>query len=126
MKFRAHETFFIRKGWLSKGIKYVEQTEGRVFIDKENNPMDVLGIGSNMVKSLRYWMQAVGITYENAATKRVQKFTDLGNLIRENDRYIEELGTLLLLHYELATNKELATSWYVFFNSPFTMSILFR
>ena len=35
MKFRAHETFFIRKGWLSKGIKYVEQTDGRVFIDKE-------------------------------------------------------------------------------------------
>ena len=69
MKFRAHETFFIRKGWLSKGIKYVEQTEGRVFIDKENNPMDVLGIGSNMVKSLRYWLQAVGITYENAATE---------------------------------------------------------
>ena len=23
MKFRAHETFFIRKGWLSKGLKYV-------------------------------------------------------------------------------------------------------
>ena len=21
MKFRAHETFFIRKGWLSKGMK---------------------------------------------------------------------------------------------------------
>lgn len=116
MKFRAHETFFIRKGWLSKGIKYVEWSEGRVFIDKENNPMDVLGIGSNMVKSLRYWLQAVGITYENVSTKRVQKFTDLGNLVRKYDRYIEELGTLLLLHYELATNKELATSWYVFFN----------
>lgn len=121
MKFRAHETFFIRKGWLSKGIKYVEQTEGRVFIDKENNPMDVLGIGSNMVKSLRYWLQAVGITYENVSTKRVQKFTDLGNVVRKYDRYIEELGTLLLLHYELATNKELATSWYVFFNE-FLMS----
>ena len=25
MKFRAHETFFIRKGWLSKGMKYVRQ-----------------------------------------------------------------------------------------------------
>lgn len=116
MKFRAHETFFIRKGWLSKGIKYVEKSEGRVFIDKEKNPMDELGIGSNMVKSLRYWLQAVGITYENVSTKRVQKFTDLGNLVRKYDRYIEELGTLLLLHYELATNKELATSWYVFFN----------
>ena len=64
MKFRAHETFFIRKGWLSKGMKYVRQTEGNVFIDKENNPMDTLGIGSNMVKSLRYWLLAVGLTEE--------------------------------------------------------------
>lgn len=24
-KFRAHETFFIRKGWLSKGMRYVLQ-----------------------------------------------------------------------------------------------------
>ena len=40
----------------------------------------------------------------------------MGNVVRKYDRYIEELGTLLLLHYELATNKELATSWYVFFN----------
>ena len=115
MKFRAHETFFIRKGWLSKGMKNVVQNS-RVFIDKENNPMDVLGIGSNMVKSLRYWLQAVGLTEESVKTKRQQVLTDLGKIVYDNDRYIEELGTLLLLHYELVTNKELATSWYVFFN----------
>ena len=53
MKFRAHETFFIRKGWLSKGMKHV-QNRPDVFVSKKENPMDVLGIGSNMVKSLRY------------------------------------------------------------------------
>lgn len=52
MKFRVHDTFFIRKGWLSKGMKYVEQSPD-VFISKEDNPMDVLGIGANMVKALR-------------------------------------------------------------------------
>ena len=70
MKFRAHETFFIRKGWLSKGMKYVRQTNGEVFIDKKNNPMDVLGIGSNMVKSLRYWLLATGLTEEPNTGKR--------------------------------------------------------
>ena len=30
MKFRAHDTFFIRKGWLSKGMKAV-QTKPDVF-----------------------------------------------------------------------------------------------
>lgn len=33
MKFRAHDTFFIRKGWLSKGMKYVSNKPD-VFIDK--------------------------------------------------------------------------------------------
>ena len=41
MKFRAHDTFFIRKGWLSKGMKHVHQ-KPHVFVDKEENPMDVL------------------------------------------------------------------------------------
>lgn len=53
MKFRAHDTFFIRKGWLSKGMKAVH-SKPDVFVAKDENPMDVLGIGSNMVKSLRY------------------------------------------------------------------------
>ena len=57
MKFRAHDTFFIRKGWLSKGMKYV-QKKPDVFVAKDENPMDVLGIGANMVKALRYWLQA--------------------------------------------------------------------
>ena len=116
MKFRAHETFFIRKGWLSKGMKYVKQTDGMVFIDRDNNPMDTLGIGSNMVKSLRYWLLATGLTEENTSGKRIQTFTPLGKLVYENDRYMEESGTLQLLHYKLSSNKENATSWYFFFN----------
>ena len=120
MKFRAHETFFIRKGWLNKGMKYVN-AKPDVFVDKEENPMDVLGIGSNMVKALRYWLQAVGLTQEPAHGRRVQAFTDLGRSIFNSDRYIEELGTLYLLHYKLASNKSEATAWYYFFNE-FTMS----
>ena len=63
MKFRAHETFFIRKGWLSKGMKNVIN-KPNVFVDKLNNPMDALGIGANMVKSLRYLLQVNGLTVE--------------------------------------------------------------
>lgn len=115
MKFRAHDTFFIRKGWLNKGMRNVVEAPD-VFVVKDPNPMDVLGIGSNMVKALRYWLQAVGITTEHATGKRTQELTELGKEIFTHDRYIEELGTLYLLQYKLATNKELATSWYFFFN----------
>ena len=115
MKFRGHETFFIRKGWLSKGLKNVVQ-DPSVFMGNNTNPMDVLGIGSNMVKSLRYWLQAVGLTVEPTSGRREQTLTQLGAVVVQNDPYIEELGTLWLLHYCLAKNIKDATAWYYFFN----------
>ena len=115
MKFRAHDTFFIRKGWLSKGMRCVANKPD-VFVSRDENPMDVLGIGANMVKALRYWLQAVGLTKESDKGKRVQSFTELGKLVYENDTYIEEMGTLYLLQYQLASKAEEATAWYFFFN----------
>ena len=80
MKFRAHDTFFIRKGWLSKGMERIVEKPD-LFVDKDENPMDILGIGSNMVKALRYWLQTVGLTQEPSKGKRVQTLTELGELI---------------------------------------------
>lgn len=115
-----HDTFFIRKGWLSKGMRCVHNKPD-LFVDKEEIPMDVLGIGTNMVKALRYWLQAVGLTEEPSKGKRTQSFTPLGQLIFDHDTYIEELGTLHLLQYRLASQAEEATAWYYFFNE-FSMS----
>ncbi|MBR0451912.1 MAG: DUF4007 family protein [Oscillospiraceae bacterium] len=120
MKFRAHDTFFIRKGWLSKGMRCVANKPD-VFVSRDENPMDVLGIGANMVKALRYWLQVVGLTVEPSKGKRSQSFTDLGRIIYAHDTYIEELGTLCLLQYCLASQKDDATAWYFFFNE-FSMS----
>ena len=120
MRFRAHDTFFIRKGWLSKGMKHIVMKPD-LFVDKNENPMDILGIGSNMVKALRYWMQTVGLTEEPTKGKRIQTLTKFGEMVYEKDTYIEELGTLYLLQYKLATQKENATAWYYFFNE-FNMS----
>ena len=115
MRFRAHDTFFIRKGWLNKGMRNVQREPG-VFMGAVGNPMDILGIGANMVKALRYWLQAVGLTVEPQGGRRIQQLTSLGERILVNDPYIEEMGTLWLLHYKLATNQDDATAWYYFFN----------
>ena len=115
MKFRAHDTFFIRKGWLSKGMRCV-YAKPDVFVSRDENPMDVLGIGANMVKALRYWLQAVGLTSEPNSGKRNQSFTDFGKLVYHYDKYMEELGTLYLMQYKLASNRDSATAWYFFFN----------
>jgi len=74
-----------------------------------------------MVKALRYWLQAVGLTEEPSSGRRTQSFTPLGEIVFANDRYIEEKGTLYLLQYRLASNRTDATSWYFFFNE-FNMS----
>lgn len=116
MKIRAHETFSIRKGWIHKGVKNIALYP-RLFTDKNVNPCDILGIGTNMVKSLRYWMTAVGIMEEvSEGNQKVQRLTRLGEIIDNFDKYYEEDGTNWLLHYMLAKNEELATAWYWFFN----------
>ena len=118
MKFRGHETFSIRKNWLPKAI-FAIQEHPRIFTDRDLHPTEILGIGKNMVTSLRYWVKALGIVEEtrNVETKKTEcVFTKFGNLIRENDPFVEEAGTLYLLHAQLAQNRENATSWYFFFN----------
>ena len=115
MKFRGHETFYIRKGWLNKGLKTVEKNP-IVFVDKSITPIDVFGIGTNMVKSLRYWLQATGLTVEGVKGQRGQILTPLGKLVLNNDPYLEEFGTLCILHYNLVKGKELSTAWHYFFN----------
>ena len=102
MKIRAHETFYMRKGWLHKGIKNIN-TNPRLFTNKEINPCDVLGIGTNMVKSLRYWMNAVGIMEEfSEGNQHMQRMTQFGKIINQYDEYYEEDGTNWLIHYKVA------------------------
>ena len=115
MRFKAHESFFIRKGWLYKGLRNIKE-QPELFSSRNINPSDILGIGTNMVRSLRYWLQATGLTNEVLSGGRHQEFTDLANIIWKHDRYMEEMGTLWLLHYKLASNDEDATAWYYFFN----------
>ena len=113
MKFKAHQSFFIRKGWLNKGLKAVR--DDSIFFMPANNKqaMDSLGIGSNQVTALRYWLETTKLIEKN---NKAHRLTELGKRIFERDPYIEELGTLWTLHYNIATNKEEATSWYFLFN----------
>lgn len=116
MKIRAHESFYLRKGWLQKGAKNIIKNN-RIFNDKGSNACDVLGIGVNMVKSLKYWLIATGVAAERTEmNKKVMGLTDLGELINIYDKFYEEIGTNMIIHYKLATNADDATAWYWLFN----------
>ena len=67
-----------------------------------------------MVDSIRYWLKATRLI--NPDKEKGIILTDTAQTILKKDPYFEWDGTLFLIHYLLATNKESATTWYWFFN----------
>ncbi len=110
MKFQGHEKFALREGWLNKGMEAVAK-DSRVFKDKYAT--DALGVGSNMVKAIRYWMTAFRLIKEDR--KEGTQLTDLGKVIYKEDVYFDKYFTLWILHSNLVNNSEDATTWYAFF-----------
>jgi hypothetical protein len=114
MPFAKHETFYLRDGWLYKGLKAVQEDE-LIFLS-EDAPQR-LGLGKNMVRALRFWMQATGVAYERLSKRGKSQFlTPFGEAVLRYDPYQELEGTLWLLHHQLVCSKNHATTWYWFFN----------
>jgi hypothetical protein len=120
MYFAKHETFHIREGWLFKGMAAIKHAEDNdelstIFLDKD--APELLGIGRNMVRALRFWMQATGLAEEGKEEgKTVQKLTPFGKLVWDNDPYLEDDTTLWLIHHQLVSNPKQASTWFWFFN----------
>ena len=105
-KFSGHESFPCKTLWLKKGYDYDTQ-EGDF-----NEPLAVvkLGVGKNMVGSIRFWYKAFGLNKESK-TRWIADFL-FGEQGR--DLYMEDAGTLWLLHYLLVSTGE-ATLYQWFF-----------
>lgn len=115
-KLKGNESFCIREGWLNKGITSIQKLPS---VFSLNNAMDVLGIGSKMVKSLKYWLLVTDIAEEKKVknSKNVLQLTDdLGAVINEYDKYFEDIFTLWILHYHIVKQNEFCTIWNLFFN----------
>lgn len=116
MKFKAHQTFAIRKGWVGKGLRSIENVSHTILMPSSSREaMDELGLGANQVVSLRYWLETAGLI-ARVRRNREHDLTGLGRLILENDPYTEEAGTLWAIHCGIASAMESAASWFFFFN----------
>lgn len=125
-KLKGHESFILRDGWLTKGLRAVEN-DPRVF--SNNSGADALGVGTNMAKSIRYWMKTAGLI-EDSAAKGVL-LTNLGRIILQEDPYLEDIFTIWLIHCNIVCNYKQATLWNLFFNemnliSAFTRDDLYK
>lgn len=98
--FSGHDSFQCRLMWLKKGYDFLES--GHVFAEEAAGV--ILGVGNNMVRSIRFWMRAFGITDEK------DNLTAFGKLIfggtdedEALDPFLEDDATLWILHYRLVT-----------------------
>lgn len=105
--FAGHETFYCKSLWLKKGYDFLK--EGNSFSD--DDAVIKLGVGKNMVASIRFWLKAFGLTEED-------KLTELAEYIFNKetgcDMYLEDINTLWLLHYNLVS-KQVASLYYLLF-----------
>ena len=111
LRLQGHEKFALREGWINKALMILPEHPD-AFTRKDAT--DLFGIGSNMVKSLRYWMRVLGLIHENGVSGAT--LTELGKLIYKYDPYLENIFSLWILHSNIAKNKEEATTWYMYFN----------
>lgn len=116
IRFKGHETFTLREGWLNKGLTAIAENP-QVF--RENYGADALGMGPNMAKALRYWLRCAGLAEDipkRESKEGGMRLSPLGQIIFEEDRYIEDVFTLWLIHCRIAANYSQATAWNLFFN----------
>jgi len=93
LRFAGHETFHCKHFWLKKGFDFTSERNSF----KENDAVVKLGVGKNMVSSIQFWMNAFGIYEED-------EISEFGNNIFNNDgfdTFLEDEGSLWLLHYKL-------------------------
>lgn len=98
LRLKRNETFSIREGWLEKGINII--IDNPKCFSKDAGPLS-FGLGSNMCKSLRYWLEACTIATfsQNGAS-----LTDFGKFLLAYDQYLEKNVSWWLIHLYLSTN----------------------
>lgn len=106
--FARHETFHPRFGWLKKGFD-VAAVDPLIF-QRDDAPVR-LGVGKNMVRSIRYWCKTFKVLEEDSPSEfGKQLFADGGW-----DSFLEDPASMWLLHWNLLKPTCEAAAWHFTF-----------
>ena len=117
--FSGHDSFQCRLLWLKKGYDYLAADRS---FSADDAPVR-LGVGNNMVRSIRYWLRAFGLTNEQEELTELARFifadrnasADQSAEETEGvDPFLEDQATLWLLQYQLLKIRHASTYWIVF------------
>jgi hypothetical protein len=107
--FSGHESFQCRQLWLKRGYDLI--ASGKKFTD-EDAVVD-LGVGKNMVTSIKFWLRAFNIITGN------DEITAFGKQLLDDDTgsdpYLEDDASLWLLHYQIIRSG-IASTYALIFN----------
>ena len=96
--FSGHDKFHCRPFWLKKGYDHVKS--GGKFNDAA---VLSLGVGRNMVNAVRHWLRAFDLLDESDNLTKIADFIFADG--KGKDPYLEDEGTLWLLHYLINSRK---------------------
>jgi hypothetical protein len=126
--FARHETFCPRYGWLKKGFDGVAGYKGfdgdsRIF--DRDDAIEKLGVGKNMVRSIRFWCMAFkALESEDSQSSlhmsgpvRPTTFANKLFSVKGWDPYLEDPASLWLLHWKLFSRPSFVTAWEIAMNS---------
>jgi hypothetical protein len=120
-KFSGHQTFAFRYGWLEKGVRGMLEYPD---LFSRENALVLLGVGKNMVESIRHWCTVAQLIEENAESKRAGaaglKVSAIGRHLlspRGWDSFLEDDASLWLIHWLLVSNPTIGTTWQIAFSS---------
>ncbi|MBN1548577.1 MAG: DUF4007 family protein [Syntrophaceae bacterium] len=105
-KVSGHETFSFRYSWLPKAVRSLDSNPK--FFSNEDEAMVSLGVGKNMVRSIRFWSLAAGILAP-LPKNGGHVVTSLGKTLlgdKGSDPFLEDISTLWLLHWHLSSNTD--------------------
>ena len=108
-RFSGHDSFVCRYSWIPKAVNAI-QDDPSIFADEEK-AIIAMGVGKNMVKSMKFWAEVMGIIQPASQSKNA--LTDFGKIIFDCstghhgcDPYLEDIRTLWLLHWKLSSHVE--------------------
>jgi len=120
-KFSGHQTFVFRHGWLEKGVRGVAECPT---IFSEEDALVRLGVGKNMVESIRHWCQVTQLVAldidANETNGRRLKVTEIASRLLLDggwDPFLEDDASLWLIHWLLVSNPHVGTTWQLLFST---------
>ena len=113
--FARHETFHPRYGWFRKAYAVTER-DPQIFTHVDAPVL--IGVGKNMVRAIRFWGLAAKLIVEDRQGPGLVPTKFGHELFGESgwDPYMEDPGTLWLLHWQLLAPPSLLPVWWIAFN----------